>query len=171
MLNVRVCECACDAYLKHLQFDDENKPWHISMENFLAPHANLQQGRAPACLCVCVHTQAWVRVCACCCGGSRQLFRFRLTLLVPRRHQFKHDSQGHRQRAIFLLTTSFLSCSLPLSSYHSISFRRHFSASLELISNLTAQHSLLPSRISPNELLHLKRWSDLIPLHSVMYHL
>lgn len=57
-----VCVCVCDAYLKHLQFDDENKPWHISMENFPAPHANLVQGRAPS-ACVTVS----VRVCVCVC--------------------------------------------------------------------------------------------------------
>lgn len=58
---VRECVCACvsDAYLKHLQFDDENKPWHISMENFPAPHANLEQGRAPVWVCMCV--LLWVK--------------------------------------------------------------------------------------------------------------
>ena len=84
-----VCMCVCDAYLKHLQFDDENKPWHISMEKFPAPHANLQQGRAPVCVCVCVCVCVWVCVCACvcvsvcvcCCGWSRQLFKFSLTVL------------------------------------------------------------------------------------------
>lgn len=46
--------CSCDAYLKHLQFDDENKSWHISAENFSASHAKLEQGRATVCVCVCV---------------------------------------------------------------------------------------------------------------------
>lgn len=50
------------AYLKRLQFDDENKPWHISMENFQALHANLEQGRAPA----CVHVSACVCACVLC---------------------------------------------------------------------------------------------------------
>lgn len=57
-----VC-CVCDAYLKRLQFDDENKPWHISMDNFPAPHANLEQGRAPVweCVSVCVCVLLWVK--------------------------------------------------------------------------------------------------------------
>lgn len=119
-INVGVCvECVCVyAYLKRLQFDDENKPWHISMENFQALHANLEQGRAPVCMHVFVRA-----FCVCCCGWSRQLFRFSLTVLSLQQHQFKHDSQGQKPSVTRLFTTSFcLFSPFPYFSFFSIFF-------------------------------------------------
>lgn len=54
----------CDAYLKHLQFDDENKSWHISAESFTPSHAKLPAGEGLGVgvrMYICIHM--CVRVC------------------------------------------------------------------------------------------------------------